>query len=112
MLSFSDYQKGAKTTAIYPGANGTMGMVYTALGLNGEAGEIAEKIKKIIRDKSAQWNDEDKEAIKKEVGDVLWYLAMLCEEFRISLEDAALTNLQKLLGRKERGVLQGSGDNR
>lgn len=88
------------------------GIVYLALGLNGESGEVAEKVKKIVRDQAGKLTDFDRVEIGKELGDVLWYLAMLAEELGISLEEVAQGNIDKLISRKERGVIHGSGDNR
>ncbi len=109
-MTFDDYQKKSKTTAIYP--NQGQNLVYTVLGLVGESGEVAEKVKKIIRDLGGEITDEKREEIKKELGDVLWYLAQTATELGLSLDDIARTNIEKLLSRKERGVLSGSGDNR
>ena len=109
-LTFSEYQKKSRKTAIYP--NKGKNFVYPALGLAGETGEVIEKIKKIIRDKKGKVDKEYKEEIKKELGDVLWYIAQLCTELKISLEDVAKTNLEKLYSRMKRGKLHGEGDNR
>ncbi|OGY56975.1 MAG: hypothetical protein A2119_01155 [Candidatus Colwellbacteria bacterium GWA2_46_10] len=86
--------------------------VYPVLGLAGETGEVAEKIKKILRDKDGVVSDEDREEIKKELGDVLWYLSRLSAEMGLSLEDVAQSNIEKLFSRLERGKIQGEGDNR
>jgi len=104
-MTFTEYQALAKTTAIYPE---NAKVVYPVLGLCGETGEIAEKIKKHIRD----GRELDKEDLKKELGDVLWYLSALAGDLGINLEDVALTNYLKLKSRKERNVISGSGDNR
>ena len=106
-LGFDEYQRMARETAIYPGK-----VTYPALGLNGEAGEVAEKVKKVLRDQDGHFNDESKKAIKKEIGDCLWYLANLAEDLEISLESAARDNYEKLKSRQARGKIQGSGDNR
>lgn len=87
-------------------------LYYPALGLGGETGELVEKIKKIYRDKGGEISEEDREAIKKEGGDVLWYLSCLMKNCGIALEDVALTNLHKTQDRAERGVLGGEGDDR
>ena len=109
-MDFETYQKLARKTAIYPdlGHNN----IYPTLGLVGEAGEVAEKVKKVLRDKSGIFDDNSKQEIKKELGDVLWYLANLCSEFQFSLNDVAETNLDKLKKRTIRGKISGSGDNR
>lgn len=111
--TFSDYQAATKETAKYPGA-GTgdwAALSYVGLGL-GEAGEVQGKLKKIVRDDDGVLTPEKKEAIQGEIGDVLWYVARLCTEIGTSLEYVAQMNIIKLLDRKERGVIQGSGDNR
>jgi len=106
-LNFTQYQNRAGQTAIYPKEQG---VEYTALGLTGEAGEIANKVKKVLR------GDYDKDALRQmlagEIGDVLWYTAMLATELDLNLEDIANGNLDKLASRKQRGVIAGSGDNR
>ena len=109
-MDFKTYQKKARLTAQYPdlGSNN----IYPTLGLVGEAGEVAEKVKKVIRDKKGIFDDESKNGIKKELGDVLWYLSNLCTEFNFSLEEIALQNLEKLKKRAEMGKISGSGDDR
>ena len=109
-MDFKTYQKKARETAKYPnlGSNN----IYPTLGLVGEAGEVAEKVKKVIRDKNSIFDEESKLAIKKELGDVLWYLSNLCTEFNFSLEEVALNNLEKLKLRALKGKISGSGDNR
>jgi NTP pyrophosphatase (non-canonical NTP hydrolase) len=109
---FNDYQLFAKGTAIYPGQGTTLGLLYTALGLVGEAGEIANKAKKILRDDGGEINPERYEQIAKEAGDVMWYLALLLDELGVDMSDAAKGNLLKLYDRMERNELKGSGDNR
>lgn len=109
-MNLSDYQQQSKKTAIYPNAGNNF--VYPTLGLVGEAGEIANKIKKIIRDKNNLLSDEDKKEIGQELGDVLWYLAQIATELQVSLDEIAENNLTKLLSRLERNVLGGNGDNR
>lgn len=121
-LTFTEYQTQAKATAKYPkvavlGADGlalqgSASYIYPTLGLAGEAGEVAEKIKKIVRDKRGQPVNTDREAILKELGDVLWYISQIATEFGFSLEDVAQTNLDKLASRARRGKIQGSGDDR
>lgn len=101
---FNLYQREAKATAIFPKK---LALEYTALGLVNEAGEYAGKIKKLIRDGTI----DDKEAAK-ELGDVLWYLAVAADELGYDLSEIAAMNLKKLKSRQERGVLGGSGDNR
>ena len=103
MMYLSQYQKQAAETAIYPKDKA---LEYLALGLVGEAGEVANKIKKVIRDGTSPNN------VRDELGDVLWYLAMLSTELGYSLDTVADKNLWKLANRKTRNVLGGSGDNR
>jgi NTP pyrophosphatase (non-canonical NTP hydrolase) len=113
-LTFNDYQKVARTTAVFPGNGTVAGPMYLALGLCGEAGEVAEKIKKLFRDgypKGVEPDDWTEDLIK-EVGDVLWYASNLLDAFGVSFSDAGVTNLEKLASRQARGVLGGSGDNR
>ncbi|MFZ2300014.1 MAG: nucleoside triphosphate pyrophosphohydrolase family protein [Candidatus Moraniibacteriota bacterium] len=109
-MNFEEYQKKSRVTAKYPDAGSNY--IYPTLGLAGEAGEVAEKIKKVIRDQGGQINDETRDAIKKELGDVLWYVSQLATEIGLSLDDIAEGNIKKLYDRMDRGVLQGDGDNR
>jgi len=108
-MTFEEYQRKAVATAIYGAGNR---VVYPTLGLCGEAGEVAEKIKKVLRDKEGVFLVEDKEQIKKELGDVLWYIANIANDLFINMDDIAKGNIEKLNSRKERGVIHGSGDNR
>ena len=109
-MNFTEYQNLALSTAIYPKKYET---IYPALGLCGEAGEDAEKIKKSIRDGLHNWPDEQfKEELTKELGDVLWYISALASDLDISLNEIAESNLQKLASRKKRNKIGGSGDNR
>ena len=103
------YQKVALTTAIYPREQA---IIYPTLGLTGEAGEVANKVKKIIRDGSNFKDEKLVSEIKAEIGDCLWYIAVLANDFDIKLSDIASANLEKLEKRKERGTIHGSGDNR
>ncbi len=109
-MTFEEYQKQARTTAIYPDLGNNF--IYPTLGLVGEAGEIAEKIKKVLRDGNGEITEEKRSELNKELGDVLWYLANLSVELGISLENIAANNLEKLKSRQERNQLHGSGDNR
>lgn len=111
-LEVNEYQRIARSTAIYQDQ-----IVYPALGLAGESGEVAEKIKKLIRDKGGiagleSMEDDDRVAVAKEIGDVLWYCANLAQDIGYTLEDVARINIGKLAKRKEDGTLSGSGDNR
>ena len=109
-MNFDNYQIEARKTAIYP--NKGKNFIYPTLGLVGESGEVAEKIKKILRDKNGIFDYESKMSLKKELGDVLWYLSNLCDEFDFSLNDVAKVNLEKLNLRISRGKISGSGDDR
>lgn len=113
-LTFTAYEHAAAKTAIYPGAGyGTLGAVaYTTLGLTNEAGEVAGKLKKVMRDGNGNLTEESRRALASEAADTLWYLAMLARELGVTLEDMANANIAKLASRAERGTLQGSGDNR
>lgn len=137
-LSFDEYQKQAHSTAIYP----TIGLyeklteeeqkeslisdstdmvnlkvtdvryIYAALGLVGEAGEVAEKIKKFVRNNKGHYSSEELEELRKELGDVLWYLAELCTFFKMDLSDVANANIYKLQSRIKRDKICSEGDNR
>ena len=109
-MDFNNYQKNARLTAQYPNLGSNY--IYPTLGLVGEAGEVAEKVKKVMRDKKGVFDDESKKGLKKELGDVLWYLSNLCTEFNFSLDDIALQNLEKLKLRAAKGKISGSGDDR
>jgi len=100
----NDYQRAAASTAIYKQEHA---VIYPALGLAAEAGEVANKVKKILRDGTF-----DRQAIADEVGDCLWYIAALCRDLNVDLKDLADANLKKLKDRQQRGKLSGSGDNR
>ncbi len=102
-------QKVAKTTAIYPREQA---IIYPTLGLTGEAGEVANKVKKIIKDGSNKNDDRMVSEIKSEIGDCLWYIAVLADDIGCKLSDIANLNLIKLANRKEKGTIHGSGDNR
>ncbi|EAQ69246.1 putative pyrophosphatase/ MazG family [Synechococcus sp. RS9909] len=109
-MDFNSYQQSARTTALYPhvGAN----PIYPTLGLSGEAGEVADKVKKVLRDRGGVFDATVREELKLELGDVLWYVAQLASELGLSLEEVAAANLAKLASRAARGRLSGSGDHR
>ena len=109
-MHLSDYQRESRATARYPdlGSN----LIYPTLGLAGEAGEVAEKVKKLIRDRNGLVDDSFKHDLALELGDVLWYVAQLATELGITLEDVGQLNLQKLNSRSQRGTLNGEGDHR
>jgi NTP pyrophosphatase (non-canonical NTP hydrolase) len=108
-MEFHEYQRLSRRTAEYPRE---AWLAYPALGLAGEAGELAEHAKKAIRDDAGSISDERRAAMAKELGDVLWYVAQLASELGLELEDVAQANLEKLRSRQRRGVLSGSGDDR
>ena len=109
-MNFTDYQQKAKATAKYPIIG--HGVIYPTLGLTNEAGEVSGKIKKVFRDKDGVISEETRQALKAELGDVLWYLAQVATELNLSLDDIAEYNIAKLLDRQARGKIQGEGDNR
>jgi NTP pyrophosphatase (non-canonical NTP hydrolase) len=109
-MNFNDYQTQSRKTAKYPAIG--HGVIYPTLGLTNEAGEVAGKIKKIFRDKEGVIGAAEREALKGELGDVLWYLAQVCTELDLSFEEVAAHNLEKLFSRLERGKIGGEGDNR
>jgi NTP pyrophosphatase (non-canonical NTP hydrolase) len=107
-VRISDYQQRSRATAVYPDAGSNL--TYPALGLCGEAGEAAEKVKKAIRDDGGELTPERRDALAAELGDVLWYVAQLATEAGLDLGEIAQANLDKLRSRHERAVLHGSGD--
>lgn len=109
-MDFNDYQEGTRKTRMestysYP-------VTYPALGLAGEAGELAGKVSKVMRDQNNVLTPDDVLLLKKEVGDCLWFLSELCADLGITLEDAAKANYNKLMDRLARNVISGSGDER
>ena len=109
-MELNDYQRESRKTALYPDVGSNT--IYPTLGLVGEAGEGADKVKKILRDKKGIFDKDSKDAIKLELGDVLWYISQLSSELGYELEDVANSNLQKLNSRKIRGKIKGNGDMR
>jgi|TARA_R110000824_G_scaffold79775_6_gene200919 NTP pyrophosphatase (non-canonical NTP hydrolase) len=107
-MDFNEYQNATRKTAIYPA---DQGLIYTTLGLTGEAGEVAEKVKKMIRD-DIELDDKYRGKIVRELGDVLWYVSNLAHELGVSLDTVAKANLCKLNSRKSRDVIKGDGDER
>jgi NTP pyrophosphatase (non-canonical NTP hydrolase) len=108
-MKLSEYQRLSRRTAEYPRQ---AWLAYPALGLAGEAGEVAEHAKKAIRDDGGEVSEERRAAMGKELGDVLWYVSQLASELGLDLDEIAQVNLDKLLSRQRRGVLSGSGDER
>ena len=106
-MKINDYQDQASKTAIYK-----QSVIYPALGLANEAGEVLGKIKKVLRDNDGDFTAEKREEIGTEIGDVLWYIAALSRDLNLSMESIAQANLDKLNSRMVRGVLGGSGDTR
>lgn len=107
-MKINEYQLKAMETAIYP-----MPIIYPSLGLAGEAGEVADKVKKVLRDKGGNFTHaETKHAIAEEIGDVMWYCATLSHDLGFTLEEICQMNYEKLKSRMERGKIHGSGDER
>lgn len=114
-MTFDEYQQKAITTDTFAAKAVNVtdpAFVAKLLGLVGEAGEVAEKFKKIIRDKNGELSDLDRQDIKKELGDVLWYVSAVGHYLDIPLGEIANLNLDKVLSRQSRGVTKGTGDNR
>lgn len=109
MNTFDEFQEAATKTAIYPSGSEVW---YPALGLAGEAGEVANQVKKILRDDDYDITDERRAAIRKEIGGVMWYAAVLCTDLNLNLGDVCRENIEILASRQERGTLHGDGDNR
>ena len=109
-MNFNDYQTKSRKTAKYPAIGHPI--IYPTLGLVNEAGEVAGKIKKVFRDKEGQINSETRDALKAELGDVLWYMAQVATELDLTLDEIAEYNIEKLYSRLERGKIKGDGDNR
>mgnify|MGYP001232285482 CR=1 FL=1 len=109
-MTFEDYQEQSKKTAFYPDWGNNF--IYPALGLASEAGEVAGKIKKVVRDKAGVADEQTRKEIGKELGDTLWYLSQLASELGLSLATLAVENLNKLQDRQQRHTLSGDGDNR
>lgn len=108
---YDDYQKESRKTW-GSGVKGVDPMIYDTLGMLNEGGEFAGKVKKIFRDKEGNISDEDRKALKHELGDVLWYFTQICTQLGYTLEEVAEANLEKIFSRKDRNVLHGDGDNR
>jgi len=111
MTSINEYQLQAHKNSLNASIHGDK-LLYAAIGIGDEAGEVLGKFKKLHRDKKGVIDQEFKDALVKELGDVLWYIAELCTHLDIPLSRVAALNLEKCKGRKERGTLHGSGDNR
>lgn len=113
-MEFDEYQKKSRVTARYPQLGDNL--PYLTLGIAGEAGEVADKVKKFIRDGNftsiRDLTKEQKDELMKELGDVLWYLAQIATELGYELDGVAAANIEKLYSRMDRGMLGGNGDNR
>ena len=109
-MDFETYQTKSRKTASYPAIGHPV--IYPTLGLANEAGEVAGKIKKVFRDKDGEISAETRQALKAELGDVLWYLAQVATELELSLDEIAEHNIAKLYDRLERGKIRGDGDDR
>ncbi len=107
---FDTYQQESRKTWHVIPMNHSI--VYPTMGMVNEAGEVAGKVKKIFRDRGGEISEADRQALKKELGDVLWYLAQICTELDLSLQEVAEANLVKLFSRLERGQIRGDGDER
>lgn len=110
-MDLSDYQYAAHETS-HNTVIGDSPVLYPVLGLAGEAGELANKIKKIYRDSSGQPSIDERDAVIDELGDILWYVAEIATQLKVDLSTVAKANLGKLASRQQRGVIGGSGDNR
>ncbi|HOA18528.1 MAG TPA: nucleoside triphosphate pyrophosphohydrolase family protein [bacterium] len=109
-MNFREYQKKSRETAVYQ--NLGKNYIYPLLGLAGETGEVVEKFKKLLRNNDGVIDKEFIESIKKELGDVLWYISQISTELDIELDDIAETNIKKLKSRMERNVIKSYGDDR
>ena len=108
-MTIKEYSERAIATATYGLGDS---IIYTTLGLNGEAGEVSDKVKKVLRDRKGVFDDEIKHDIAKEIGDVVWYCNALARDLGYTLHEIMEMNITKLESRKQRGVIGGSGDNR
>lgn len=111
-MTLDEYQKQALTTAHGSNIDALMQKTIWAMGVAGEAGEVVEKWKKIVAYKDGVISDEDKNELAKELGDVVWYIAVMADSLGLSLDDVMQRNVEKLKSRQERGVIRGAGDNR
>ena len=111
-MNFTEYQNETAATAIYPCGTTIEALSYVTMGLCGEAGEIANKVKKILRDDGGAITQGKKRELADELSDCMWYMSQLASELGFSLEELAESNIAKLRDRAARGVIKGSGDNR
>ena|SRR5690554_870164 len=110
LQTLNEYQEASRRTWAEVDMNHPI--VYPTLGLTNETGELAGKIKKIFRDRGGEITEADRQELKAEIGDVLWYLTQICSELDLTLQEVAEANIDKLYSRLERGVIGGSGDDR
>lgn len=108
-MTLNEYQEKALSTAIY---SDNYKIIYPTLGLTGEAGEVSDKVKKVLRDKDGNFDEETNKQIALELGDVMWYCATLANDLGYTLDDICQMNYDKLQSRKNRDVIHGNGDNR
>lgn len=108
-MTLNEYQAAARRTAIYPAQRA---IIYPTLGLTGEAGEVADKVKKVIRDNNDDFSAERRHQIALELGDVLWYAASLAHDLGYTLDEVAQMNVDKLASRMDRNKIHGEGDER
>lgn len=113
-MDLDEYQRKAAVSDTFSATDDLFSpaMLEKVLGLTGEAGEVSDKIKKIIRDKQGKMTEEDREAVVKELGDVMWYIAGIARYLEVPLSEVGKKNIEKLQGRMKRGTLAGSGDDR
>ena len=108
-MTLNEYQEKALSTAIY---SDNYKIIYPTLGLTGEAGEVSDKVKKVLRDKDGNFDEETNKQIALELGDVMWYCATLANDLGYTLDDICQMNYDKLQSRKNRDMIHGNGDNR
>lgn len=107
-MKFNDYQEATNETAVTSGPENDVTIERCVLGMAGESGEVCEKVKKFLREDDPEYLDD----LEDEIGDVLWYIAQLCEQLDLEMNTVAERNVEKLADRKDRGKLTGEGDNR
>ena len=108
-MELNEYQRETRRTAVYPQE---LKIIYPTIGLAGETGEVAEKVKKVIRDHIGEFSETQKAEIAKELGDVLWYVASIAADMGYTMDDIARLNIEKIRTRAERNLIHGEGDNR
>ena len=111
-MDFNEYQKLAARTATFENKEAWYPLMYVALGVAGESGELIEKLKKVMRNDDGVISEEKREGMKQEIGDILWYLSQFARLIDVSFQDVAQANIDKTWDRAQRGVLKSEGDNR